>query len=114
MNFYGGVSFNSEPYKSPFWWFRGVFSRAFGISEEEFKKATMWTNLSKIDVGRKKSIGKDFDHLMQVFINLLVSEIEIIKPDVVLILTKDGFYNWHLKHRGFKFEVQFPVLERIE
>ena len=77
-------------------------------------KATMWTNLSKIDVGRKKPTGKNFDHLTQVFINLLVSEIEIVKPDVVLILTKDGFYNWHLKHYGWVQNEPFVDYGTIE
>ncbi len=99
---YESVSLSEKHYNSPFWWFRESFSRELGIemqgNNKGFMKATLWTNLSKIDVGKTTPTGAEFGHLSQLFINLLIAEIEIIKPDVVLILTRNGHYNWHLKY----------------
>lgn len=111
---YNRVSTEGEHYNSPFWWFREGFSEIFQINKGDFMKATLWTNLSKIDVDRQRPTGKPFDHLMQVFISLLISEIEIVKPEVILILTKDGFYNWHLDNYGWLQNEPFVEYKTIE
>lgn len=98
MTDYENVASYGKHYNSPFWWFREGFSEEFGIGKNEFMKSTLWTNLSKIDVDRKRPTGKQFDYLMFTFIGLLASEITIVKPDVVLIMTNDGYYRWHLDY----------------
>lgn len=98
MAFYNQIAHSGKHYNSPFWWFREGFSKQFGIDGNEFMKATLWTNLSKIDVNKTTPTGQYFWQLSQLFINLLVAEIEIVKPDVVLIMTKNGHYTWHLDH----------------
>jgi hypothetical protein len=89
-------------HNSPFWWFRERFSKALGINKANFMQATLWTNLCKIDVNKTKPIGgESFGQLSQLFIALLVEEITITKPDIILILTTDGHYNWHLDNYGW-------------
>lgn len=97
MGCYKETSNNGNHHNSPFWWFRKEFSQAIGIGEN-FMKATLWTNLSKIDVSRKTPMGEKFGHLSQLFMSLLVAEINILKPDVVLIMTTNGHYNWHINN----------------
>ncbi len=115
---------NSENYpNSPFWWFRRDLSQRFGIAESDFRNATLWTNLSKIDVekARPQDKGEKLDclnRLIQLFIQLLTAEIAIIKPDVVVIMTRDGFYNWHLENYNWRenktyFDSQ-PVPAKLE
>ena len=104
MNDYRDFSQFGKHFNSPFWWFRRDLSQKFGIAEGEFMKATLWTNVSKIDVGKTRpdNTAKQFDQLVQVFIRLLVAEIAIVKPDVVVIMTRDGFYNWHLENYNWR------------
>lgn len=98
MNFYGEVSANGKHYNSPFWWFREKFSQEMGVGEA-FMKSTLWTNLSKIDVNKTTPTGGPlFGNLSQLFVSLLVAEIEIVKPDIVLIMTTNGHYTWHLNY----------------
>ena len=113
MAVYGNSSLYEGHHNSPFWWFRKQLSQQLGITES-FKKATMWTNLSKIDVDKKRPTGKGFDTLMQVFMNLLVDEIAIIRPDVILIMTKDGWYNWHINNYGWVKNEPFVSPKAIE
>ncbi|TAE27799.1 MAG: hypothetical protein EAZ91_15515 [Cytophagales bacterium] len=92
------VDVKDRNHNSPFWWFRKRFSDALGIGEQ-FRQATLWTNLCKIDVNKTKPTGREsFGQLSQLFITLLLEEIRITKPDVVLIMTTDGHYNWHLNN----------------
>jgi hypothetical protein len=98
MDFYNQTTLNGKHYNSPFWWFRAGFSQAMGFYNKAFMKSTLWTNLSKIDVGKKRPSGKHFGHLSQLFMKLLVDEIAIVKPDVVIIMTTDGHYTWHLNN----------------
>lgn len=98
MNFYREVSDNEKHHNSPFWWFREKFSQKMDVGET-FMKSTLWTNLSKIDVNRTTPTGGPlFGDLSQLFVSLLVAEIEIVKPDVVLIMTTNGHYTWHLNY----------------
>jgi hypothetical protein len=99
MNSYGEVSAYGKHYNSPFWWFREKFSERMGVSKEDFMKGTLWTNLSKIDVNRTTPTGGPlFGDLSQLFVSLLVAEIEIVRPDIVLIMTTSGQYTWHLNY----------------
>ncbi|QKZ15000.1 hypothetical protein [Spirosoma sp. KUDC1026] len=102
IELYKNVYESNKHYNSPFWWFREGLSQEFGIDKSEFMKATLWTNISKVDVGKRRPTGKEFDQLVQLFINLLINEIAIVKPDLVLIMTKDGFYNWHLNYYNWQ------------
>ena len=107
MNYYEEISYKVEKHTSPFWRFRRDFSKEFGISDPEFRRATLWTNLSKIDVAKTTPPGLDFGHLSQAFIGLLMAEIEIVKPDVVLILTTNGHYTWHVNNYGWLRDAPF-------
>ncbi|GAA4461802.1 hypothetical protein GCM10023189_37700 [Nibrella saemangeumensis] len=79
---------------SPFWRFiKSV------IPPQANVKSILWTNLSKLDQGGKRPQGDLFDNTMQLFLNLLVKEIAIVKPDIVLIMTTDPHYQWHLNER---------------
>lgn len=111
MNIYERFSNEGKQYNSPFWWFKESFSKKMNIGEN-YVEATLWTNLSKIDVGKKRLTGKQFDSLMQIFISLLVAEIEIVKPDIILIMTRDSSYNKHLNNYGwFHNEPYKPYIE---
>jgi hypothetical protein len=101
MKAYESVSHQQTTYNSPFWWFRRDFSGEFGITEPNFRKATLWSNLSKIDVAKAKPVGENFGKLSQLFIGLLVDEIAIVKPDILLIMTTDGHYKWHVDNYGW-------------
>lgn len=115
---------NSDIYpNSPFWWFRRDLSQQFGIAEADFRNATLWTNLSKIDVEKARPQGKGekldcLNRLIQVFIKLLAAEIAIVKPDVVVIMTRDGFYNWHLENYNWRENKTYfdshPVPAKLE
>lgn len=94
---YKNYSSGEKHFNSPFWWFREQFSQRLGI-DQHFMKATLWTNLSKIDVNKTTPKGKLFGDLQQEFIQLLIAEIAIVKPDVVLIMTTNGHYNWHINN----------------
>ncbi|WP_234734014.1 hypothetical protein [Tellurirhabdus bombi] len=86
--------------KSPYWRFMEMLSQAYGV--ENFLKATLRTNLSKIDVNKGRPSGKLYDNTMQAFLALLCQEIEVIQPDMVIILTTDPNYCWHLNEQfGF-------------
>lgn len=99
MGLYEGVSASGKHYNSPFWWFREKFSQQMGLSAESFMRSTLWTNLSKIDVNKTTPTGGPlFGNLSQLFVSLLVAEIEIVKPDIVLIMTTSGQYTWHLNY----------------
>lgn len=99
MGLYETVSTVGKHYNSPFWWFREKFSQQMGLSAESFMKSTLWTNLSKIDVNKTTPTGGPlFGDLSQLFVSLLNVEIEITKPGIVLIMTTNGHYTWHLNY----------------
>ena len=108
-DFYRVVSENGTHFNSLFWWFRRDFSRSMDV-EDSFMKSTLWTNLSKIDVAKKKPEGHEFGQLAQLFIKLLVAEISIVKPDIVLIMTANGFYEWHINNYNWKLNEPFSSL----
>ncbi|RIV25409.1 hypothetical protein DYU11_08915 [Fibrisoma montanum] len=99
MDLYRGFVSSNNFHNSPFWWFRQMLAERIGISVSvPYAEASLWTNLSKIDVNKKRPSDQLFDHTMQFFIQLLVHEIDIVKPDIVLITTANGKYNWHMNH----------------
>jgi hypothetical protein len=117
IELYKNVYESNKHYNSPFWWFRQELSAQLGI-KQDFMKATMWTNLSKIDVNKRTPSGDNSGELAQFFMKLLIEEIRIIQPDIVLILTKDGHYNWHLnnydwdQNQSFKEKKPISSLKR--
>lgn len=95
MNFYAQVCNQDKFHNSPFWWFRKLMAERFNISTD-YAKASLWTNLSKIDVNKKRPTGKLFDNTMPFFIDLLKRELDITQPDIVLIFNTNGYYDWHI------------------
>lgn len=83
-----------KPINSPFWWFMRDLNSVY--QESDLRKAVLWTNLSKIDVGKNRPTGKLFDNIMAGFIDLLLAEIDILKPEIVVIMTSSPNYQWHL------------------
>ena len=114
MDYYKEISYKVEKHNSPFWRFRRDFSKEFDISDPDFRRATLWTNLSKIDVAKKRPPGPGFGDLSQAFIGLLIAEIEIVRPDVVLILTTDGHYTWHVNNYGWLRDAPFDAQKPAE
>ena len=83
-----------KPINSPFWWFMRDLNLVY--QESDLRKTVLWTNLSKIDVGKNRPTGKLFDNIMTGFIDLLLAEIDILKPEIVVIMTSSLNYQWHL------------------
>ena len=108
--FYKSVSKSGNHFNSPFWWFRSDFSSAMGV--EDFMKATLWTNLSKIDVDKGKPEGSEFGELSQLFIKILIAEIAIVKPDILLIMTVDGHYKWHINNYNWMLNETFSTMTK--
>ncbi len=86
MNVYEKFDLGRNYYSSPFWNVTRKVERALEI--EEYSCA--WTNLNKYDVGAKRpkgSYAKDISN----FDDILLSEIEILKPDVCIFFTGPDF-----------------------
>ena len=99
MSLFEEVGAVGKHFNSPFWWFREKFSDRMGIDKKRFMKGTLWTNLSKIDVNKTTPTGGPlFGDLSQLFVSLLVAEIEIVKPNIILFMTTSGHYTWHLNY----------------
>lgn len=97
MQFYNCVVHQTEFHNSPFWWFRRLLAERLGI-ESQYSLASLWTNLSKIDVDKKRPQGELYHNTMLLFMEILAQEINIVQPDIILILTANGYYNWHIEH----------------
>ena len=82
---------------SPFWWFIRDLSASYG--QTDYTKTALWTNLSKIDIDGKRPTGKVYDHAMQGFLELLIREVSIVKPDVLILMTTNPNYQWHLSEK---------------
>lgn len=83
-----------KPINSPFWWFKRDLNTVY--QQSDLRKTVLWTNLSKIDVHGKRPTGKLFDNTMAGFIDLLLGEINILTPEIVVIMTSSPNYQWHL------------------
>ena len=103
-----------EKVNSPFWWF--IRDMSLSQQVDDYKKAVLWTNLSKISKGKIRPNGPLYDNTMQLFLNLLVEEIAIVQPDVLIITTTNPNYQWHLNHRfGFgtsESSMRIPLIDR--
>lgn len=84
-----------KPINSPFWWFMRDLNAIY--QQSDLRKTVLWTNLSKIDIGKNRPTGDLFDNTMAGFIDLLLEEIKILKPELLIIMTSSPNYNWHLK-----------------
>ncbi|MCF2518521.1 hypothetical protein [Dyadobacter sp. CY351] len=88
-----------KPINSPFWWFMRDLNAVY--QQSDLRKTVLWTNLSKIDVGKSRPTGQLFNNTMAGFIDLLVEEIDLLKPAIVVIMTSSPNYRWHLgEHLG--------------
>jgi len=94
---YQAFTSDSTNYSSPFWWFIRDLCHNYG--EIDYMKAVLWTNLSKIDIARKRPSGAVYDNTMPGFLSLLAQEVAIVKPDILLIATTSPNYQWHLQKR---------------
>jgi uracil-DNA glycosylase len=83
-----------KPINSPFWWFMRDLNAVY--QESDLRKTVLWTNLSKIDVGKNRPVGDLYDNTMAGFIDLLLAEVDILKPEIVVIMTSSPNYQWHL------------------
>lgn len=92
-NFTGGLSYDH----TPFWKFIKELNQSYGITD--YRKSSLWTNLSKINVNGHRPEGDLLNMTMANFLDVLIEEITIVKPDIVIILTKDLKYHWFLQNR---------------
>jgi len=85
---------NQEHPNSPFWWFIKGLNLSYG--QEELNRTVLWTNLSKIDIGKKRPVGDLYNHSMGMFLNILAQEAAIVNPDILVIMTTSPHYSYHL------------------
>ncbi len=86
MNVYEEFNLGEKYYSSPFWNVTRKVERALEI--EEYSSA--WTNLNKYDVNSKRPQGSHEKEISK-FDDLLLSEIEILKPDICVFFTGPHF-----------------------
>ncbi|MGK0366703.1 MAG: hypothetical protein ACI85O_003778 [Saprospiraceae bacterium] len=86
MNVYEEFNLGKKKSSSPFWNITRKIERILEI--EEYSCA--WTNLNKYDVNSKRPKGNHEKEISQ-FDDLLISEIEILKPDVCIFFTGPSF-----------------------
>lgn len=85
---------------SPFWWFIRDLSQA--QQGDEYQKAVLWTNLSKISKNKTRPTGVLYENIMPLFLDILVEEISVVQPDILIIMTTSLHYQRHLQQRfGF-------------
>lgn len=96
-NVYKVFTSDSKKPNSPFWWFIRDLSASYG--QADYAKTALWTNLSKIDIDGERPTGKVYDYTMQGFLDLLVQEVSIVKPDVLILMTTDPNYQWHMAEK---------------
>ena len=113
MNLYQQVSRSGKHHSSPFWWFRERCSKAFGLGDD-YMRSSLWTNLSKFDVNKTTPYCHRFYPLIQEFINLLISEIGIIKPDLIIIMTSNGCYQWNLENYNWLNNIPYDEKNKNE
>ena len=93
---------------SPFWWFMRDLNAVY--QQSDLSKSVLWTNLSKIDISKKRPIGKLFNNTMAGFISLLIEEIKIVKPELLILMTTSPNYQWHL-NENFGLTTEFSQRE---
>jgi hypothetical protein len=94
MSQYEGFEFakNYHGRNSPFWRFIRTFHSK--VNGDQFQNGFLWTNFSKCDSGGT-TLTRELQDLDKMGFDLLTSEIEILKPDVVIFIT------------GWDYEKQF-------
>jgi hypothetical protein len=94
MNEYEGFEFAKEyqSRNSPFWRFIKIFHST--INGDTFPNGFLWTNFSKCDSGGTTPT-QELQDLNRKGFDLLINEIEILKPDTIIFIT------------GWDYEKQF-------
>ncbi|MBU2948056.1 hypothetical protein [Zobellia uliginosa] len=86
--------------RSPFWQFMRKLEKVYGLQNY----SCAWTNLNKYDVGEQRPLGANEKEIATVD-KLLISEIEILKPDVCLFLLGPDFdFRMKKTFKGLEFQ----------
>ncbi len=107
---YEEFKFGEYYYSSPFWNITRKVERALGVDEY----AITWSNLNRCDYnGRRPPAG--IENELRAFLPMLVSEIEILKPDIVIFFT-GPYFDEHIKQafNGARFEPAGNAFEERE
>ena len=86
MKVYEDFDLGRNYYSSPFW---NVIRKVERVLDIE-KYGCAWTNLNKYDVNKKRPKGIYEDEICK-FDDLLIDEIEILKPDICIFFTGPDF-----------------------
>lgn len=86
MKVYEDFNVGKNYSSSPFWNVTRKLERTLEIKEH----SCVWANLNKYDVNNKRPKGKHEQEISH-FDNLLISEIEILKPDICIFFTGPTF-----------------------
>jgi hypothetical protein len=88
MGKYERFNLGIKYYPSPFWNITRKLEKAIGIQEY----SCAWTNINKFDLNAKKPYG-DYEKEIKKLDDILITEIEIIKPDICVFFTGPSFDN---------------------
>jgi len=88
MGTYKGFNLGINYYSSPFWNITRKLENAIGIQEY----SCAWTNVNKFDLNAGKPYG-EYEKEIEKLDDLLIKEIEIIKPDICVFFTGPSFDN---------------------
>jgi hypothetical protein len=86
MKTYEDFNLGIDYYSSPFWNITRKVEKAIGIEEY----SCVWTNINKFDVNCGRPYG-DYETEISKLDSLLISEIEILKPDFCIFFTGYSF-----------------------
>ena len=86
MGTYEGFNLGIKYYSSPFWNITRKLENAIGIQEY----SCAWTNINKYDFNADKPYGK-YENEIKKIDNILIKELEIIKPDICVFFTGPSF-----------------------
>ncbi len=86
MGTYEGFNLGIKYYSSPFWNITRKLENAIGIQEY----SCAWTNINKFDLNADKPYG-EYESEIKKLDNILITEIEIIKPDICIFFTGPSF-----------------------
>jgi hypothetical protein len=92
MKVYENFNVGIKYYSSPFWNVTRKVEKALGNEPH----SCAWTNISKFDVDGGRANGQ-VETAIATLDNLLLAEIEIIKPDVCIFFTGPSF-DWRIKN----------------
>lgn len=107
MSVYEGFNLGINYYSSPFWNVIRKVERA--LKNKEYSCA--WTNISKFDVDNKRPTG-DNERIISKVDNILIDELEIVKPDICVLFTSHTF-DYRLKKIFAEIElISVPGFEK--